>query len=118
LPNPGGNLPLNAAVASLFTGFGGKFPANKNREFLMPYQGNGCRETGNVWRLICSDRVSGRDRGIGATEHTDGIDLALGDFGPAYPGGLFVAQDGENAPDNQNFKLAAWDDLRAALALP
>lgn len=52
---------------------------------------------------------------VGAAEETDGIALELGDFGPAFPGGLFVAQDGFNSPA-QNFKLVAWDDIRAALA--
>ena len=42
---------------------------------------------------------------LGSTEETDGIDLAGGDFGAAYPDGLFVAQDGQNAPHAQNFKL-------------
>ena len=51
---------------------------------------------------------------LGAAEETDGIALELGDFGPGFPGGLFVAQDGFNAPA-QNFKLVAWDDVRAAL---
>lgn len=44
----------------------------------------------------------------GSVEETDGIALALGDFGPAYPGGLFVAQDGKNQPKAQNFKLLPW----------
>lgn len=42
---------------------------------------------------------------LGATEETDDIAIALGDFGPANPGGLFIAQDGINAPSAQNFKL-------------
>lgn len=51
---------------------------------------------------------------FGATEETDGIDLALGNFGPKYPAGLFIAQDGDNAPTAQNFKLVSWRDaLRA-----
>lgn len=54
---------------------------------------------------------------FGATEETDGIELALGDFGPAFPGGLFVAQDGHNAPAAQNFKLVPWDAIKAALKL-
>ncbi len=54
---------------------------------------------------------------FGATEETDGIDLALGNFGPEYPGGLFVAQDGVNAPAAQNFKLVSWDAIRTALGL-
>lgn len=53
---------------------------------------------------------------LGATEETDGIEVALGTFGANFPGGLFVAQDGGNVPA-QNFKLVAWDDIVAALDL-
>lgn len=48
---------------------------------------------------------------FGATSDTDGIELALGDFGPAFPMGLFVAQDGNNAPSAQNFKLVDWSKV-------
>jgi 3-phytase len=54
---------------------------------------------------------------VGSTEETDGIDLAMGDFGPAYPGGLLVVQDGRNMPVAQNFKLIAWADIKAALGI-
>ena len=54
---------------------------------------------------------------IDGTSDTDGIELALGDFGPAYPGGLFVAQDGDNTPDTQNFKYVSWAKVLAALGL-
>ena len=57
------------------------------------------------------------DGPIGGAEETDGIDLMLGDFGPAYPGGIFIAQDGHNATAAQNFKLVAWDDIAKALNL-
>lgn len=51
---------------------------------------------------------------LGSTEETDGIALALGRFGKDFPAGLFVVQDGENAPSAQNFKLVSWRDaLRA-----
>lgn len=53
----------------------------------------------------------------GSTEETDGIALALGDFGPAFPGGLFVAQDGVNAPRAQNFKMVPWAAIVEALKL-
>lgn len=52
----------------------------------------------------------------GSTEETDGIALHAGSFGPSYPDGLFVAQDGLNAPGAQNFKLVSWSDIREALA--
>lgn len=54
---------------------------------------------------------------FGATSETDGIGLVPGDFGPGYPGGLFVAQDGDNLPAAQNFKLVAWDAIVQALGL-
>ncbi len=54
---------------------------------------------------------------IDGTSDTDGIELMLGDFGPAYPRGLFVAQDGDNAPATQNFKYVSWDAVRRASKL-
>lgn len=54
---------------------------------------------------------------FGATSDTDGIEVALGDFGPAFPHGLMIAQDGDNAPAAQNFKLVPWDRIRDALGL-
>jgi 3-phytase len=67
-------------------------------------------------------RLLGRFRigegAVDATSETDGIELMAGDFGPAYPDGLFVAQDGGNSRPAaaQNFKLASWRTIRAALA--
>lgn len=54
---------------------------------------------------------------FGATEETDGIELDIRSFGAAYPAGLFIAQDGMNAPAAQNFKLVSWQDVKAALGL-
>ena len=73
-----------------------------------------------VYRMT-DDSYVGRfriiDGAIGGAEETDGVELMLGDFGPAYPGGLFVAQDGQNGAAAQNFKLVAWDDIAQALGL-
>lgn len=54
---------------------------------------------------------------LGGAEETDGIDVMLGDFGPAFPGGLFIAQDGHNGTAAQNFKLVAWEDIAGALGI-
>jgi 3-phytase len=54
---------------------------------------------------------------MGATEETDGIEVIVGDFGPQFPGGLFMAQDGVNTVGAQNFKLVSWTDIKAALGL-
>lgn len=52
---------------------------------------------------------------FGAAEETDGIALLPGNFGKAFPSGLFVAQDGLNQPFSQNFKMASWKEIVAAL---
>ncbi|WP_148274902.1 phytase [Novosphingobium sp. PP1Y] len=68
-----------------------------------------------------SGKLAGRfriDGGvIDGTSDTDGIEVVLGDFGPQFPEGLFIAQDGDNAPDAQNFKLLSWRAIRTALGL-
>lgn len=66
--------------------------------------------------LIARFRIEGG--AIDGTFDTDGIELILGDFGPMFPDGLFVAQDGNNLPQAQNFKLLSWRAIREELGLP
>lgn len=66
--------------------------------------------------MVPSGRFRIAEGKFGATQETDGIALATGDFGPDFPAGLFVAQDGDNAPDAQNFKLVSWADVLAKVA--
>jgi 3-phytase len=73
-----------------------------------------------VYRLS-DDAYVGRFRvakgKLGSTEETDGIEIATGSFGAGFPDGLFIAQDGDNAPKAQNFKLVSWADIKAASGL-
>ena len=55
---------------------------------------------------------------IGATSETDGIAIAAGDFGPQFPAGIMVAQDGDNTPRAQNFKIVDWRAIKTALGRP
>ena len=57
------------------------------------------------------------DGAVDSVQETDGVELMLGDFGPQFPAGLFVTQDGDNLPATQNFKLTSWADIVAALGL-
>ena len=57
------------------------------------------------------------DGALDGVQETDGIELMPGDFGPAFPDGLFVAQDGDNRPQTQNFKYLGWAEIRKALGL-
>ncbi len=74
-----------------------------------------------VYRLV-DDSYVGRFRiapgAFGATSETDGIEIATGNFGPQFPAGIMIAQDGDNTPRAQNFKLVSWADIKAALKLP
>lgn len=70
---------------------------------------------------LSTGKLAGRIRidggAIGGTSETDGIELLVGDFGPSFPGGLMVAQDGHNQPLAQNFKFVPWQSIRDALKL-
>lgn len=74
-----------------------------------------------LWRL--SDlSYAGRFRidaanGIGGTSETDGIEVKTASL-PGYEGGIMIAQDGDNMPAAQNFKMIRWADVRRALKLP
>ncbi|MDA0200762.1 MAG: phytase [Bacteroidetes bacterium] len=46
----------------------------------------------------------GNFNGVDAVEDTDGIDLSTFSSG-LFPQGIFIAQDGDNGTENQNYKL-------------
>ncbi len=51
---------------------------------------------------------------LGATQETDGIEISTARL-PGYPGGILIAQDGDNLPKAQNFKLVRWGDVLRAV---
>lgn len=54
---------------------------------------------------------------IDGAEGTDGVEAVSANLGPAFPQGLFIAQDGFNAPKGsaQNFKIVDWRDVQAVI---
>ncbi len=50
-----------------------------------------------TFRIVDGNEIDG-------TSDTDGIDVTTAHLGPAFPHGVFIAQDGANN-GNQNFKL-------------
>jgi 3-phytase len=68
-------------------------------------------ETGRYLRRF---RIVGSGAVDGVTD-TDGLEYAPGDFGAPFRDGLLVVQDGDNAPDNQNFKLVPGETLKHLL---
>ena len=65
-------------------------------------------------RFVKRFRIAPSDA-IGATSETDGIEFAPGRFGKPYGHGIFIAQDGDNSPKAQNFKLVSGSALRRLL---
>lgn len=57
--------------------------------------------------------------GIDGVTHTDGLDVFSGAL-PGYPRGVVITQDDGNpkSGQDQNFKLANWEDVETALGLP
>ena len=53
--------------------------------------------------------------GIDEVLHTDGICATSEPLGPAFPRGIFVAQDDEDESGRQNFKVVAWEEIAAEL---
>ncbi|MCG6120992.1 MAG: phytase, partial [Blastomonas sp.] len=66
-------------------------------------------------KLLGRFRINGG--AIDGTSETDGIEAAVGDFGPGFEQGVFLAQDGDNGGGTQNFKLVSWAAIKAALGL-
>lgn len=68
------------------------------------------RDGGYIGRFRIGDGPS-----VDGVQETDGLELALGDFGPDYPAGMLVVQDGDNSPETQNFKFVSWADVLKVL---
>ena len=49
--------------------------------------------------------------GIDGVTKTDGIDVSNVNLGPLFPQGVFVVQDTNNYPSNQNYKLIPWESI-------
>lgn len=55
---------------------------------------------------------------IDGCSDTDGIEATSSSLGSAYPFGVFIAQDGDNAGATQNFKMVPWDAVAKAFDSP
>ena len=62
--------------------------------------------------------VANQALGIDAVNETDGIEVVNLGLGPAFPSGLFLAQDGNNQGGNQNFKLVPWQAIANSVSPP
>src|SRR4030095_144 len=68
-----------------------------NNSFVI-YRREGQNEYIKTFRVVPGHNLD-------AVEETDGIEVTTANLGPAFPQGVFIAQDGINRRGNQNFKL-------------
>ncbi|HET6565747.1 MAG TPA: phytase, partial [Xanthomonadales bacterium] len=54
---------------------------------------------------------------VDGAEETEGLAATGLALNPAYPGGLLVVSDEDNADEHTNFKLLSWQDVAAAAGL-
>ena len=56
--------------------------------------------------------------GVDSVSFTDGIDVTGVSLGPAFPSGVFIAQDDANDGGNQNYKLVPWEAVASVIVSP
>jgi 3-phytase len=63
--------------------------------------------------------VADPSSGIDGISETDGLDVTGANLGPAFPLGMFIAQDGRNITpaERQNFKLVPWERIADVMGL-
>lgn len=89
-----------------------------SREYLV-YEREGANAYVATFNIIANTEL-----GIDAATNTDGLDVTNVNLGPAFPEGLFVAQDNPNwitnttTITNTNFKLVPWQSIANAAPSP
>jgi 3-phytase len=97
----GGHLVPNVeglAIAYGENGDGYLIASSQGNSTYAVYRRAGNNEYVKSFRIVDGNGVDG-------ASETDGIDVTTASLGPAFPRGVFVAQDGHNDNGNQNFKL-------------
>ncbi|MDQ3687461.1 MAG: phytase, partial [Acidobacteriota bacterium] len=96
----GGHLTSNVeglCIAYGPAGNGYLIASSQGNNTYVVYRREGKNDYVKTFRIIDGN-------GIDGTSETDGIDVTTAHLGPAFPHGVFAAQDGANN-GNQNFKL-------------
>ena len=83
-------------------GAGYLIASSQGSDQFAAYQRGGDNPHVTNFQIVDSSAIDG-------TSGTDGIDVISTPLGPGFPNGLFVAQDGDNDSQNQNFKLVPWE---------
>lgn len=103
-------LTLYYANSETEAGLGYLIASSQGSKEFVVYQRGGANAYVTRFSIVAGN-------GIDEVSGTDGIDVTSVALGAAFPQGLFVAQDGNNGDENQNFKLVSWSRI-AGIANP
>jgi len=106
----GGHLVPDVEGLSIYytsAGTGYLIASSQGNNTFIVYQ----REEGNEYVMTFEIVDSA---GIDRVSVTDGIDVTNFPLGTSIPQGAFIAQDGNNGAENQNFKLVTWQMIANA----
>jgi 3-phytase len=98
---PGGHLVADVEGLTIIYGKDGAgylIASSQGNHSFVIYRREGGNAYVKTFKIVAGNGVDG-------VEETDGIDVTTANLGPAFPHGVFVAQDGFNDKGNQNFKL-------------
>ena len=112
-----GNLTADVEGLAIYYGPNGSgylVASNQGADNYALYERSGDNRFIGIFHVVADEAL-----GIDGISETDGLDVNSAYFGPNFPGGVFVAQDGRNiTPDeNQNFKLVPWQRISDAMGL-
>jgi len=85
-------------------------PGNPLIDTFAVYRREGDNEHVMNFRIVENNAL-----GIDRVSNTDGITVTNAPLGSRFPQGIFVAQDGSNSGDNQNFKVVRWESIATAV---
>ena len=104
----GGNLVADVeglTIAYEKDGKGYLIASSQGNNTFVIYRREGANEYVRTFRIVSGN-------GIDEVTETDGIHVTTANLGPAFPNGVFIAQDGLDNTGKQNFKLVPWQLIR------
>lgn len=112
-----GNLTADVEGMAIYYGPGRSgylVVSNQGADNYALYERDGDNRFLGIFHVVADEAT-----GIDGISETDGLDVTSANLGPAFPNGLFVAQDGRNiTPDErQNFKYVAWERIADEMGL-
>lgn len=107
-----GNLTADVEGLTLYYSSQGKgylIASSQGADEYVIYEREGNNSYAGTFDIVGGTTIDG-------VSGTDGIDVTNFPLDTNFPNGVFVAQDGQNAGGNQNYKLVPWQDIALAVS--